>query len=142
VISPEFFISSQLPESSVLKPHKHSVDPTSTLLAWQLGNAYLLLGLLGLFILNTTSELKVVRAYLWALWIGDIGHVGFTLYAMGWDASVDVEKWNPVMWGNVAITAFLFLTRSIYLSGLFEGRSRSKTALKKSKGRGVGKKKR
>ena len=97
------------------------MDETSRLLAWQLGNAYLLLGLLGVFILNTTTELAVVKAYLWALWIGDIGHVGITLYVMGWGGSLTVSKWNPVVWGNVGATTFLFLARCAYLAGFLDG---------------------
>jgi hypothetical protein len=92
---------------------------TTTLLAWQLGNAYLLLGILGLFILNTTTETRVVRAYLWALWIGDIGHVGFTLWAMGLKASLDIGSWNPVVWGNIGATLVLFSLRSAYFLGVF-----------------------
>jgi len=116
ILSPQFFISSQLPT-----PYPLAADATSILLAQQLGNAYLLLGLLGLFILNTTSELKVVRAYLWALWLGDIGHVGLTLFAMGWDGTMDIGNWNPVIWGNIGATAALFLMRSLYFLGVFGG---------------------
>ncbi|TID16824.1 hypothetical protein E6O75_ATG09590 [Venturia nashicola] len=116
ILTPQFFISSQLPS-----PSPHPADATSILVAQQLGNAYLLLGLLGLFILNTTTELKVVRAYLWALWLGDIGHVGLTLFAMGWEGSLDVGRWNAVIWGNIAATGFLFLTRSLYFAGAFGG---------------------
>ncbi|KAF2432981.1 hypothetical protein EJ08DRAFT_647723 [Tothia fuscella] len=143
VISPKFFISAQLPQSTaILKPLNYSIDPTSTLLAWQLGNAYLLLGLLGIFILNTTTEVKVVRAYLWALLLGDVGHVGFTVYAMGWDGTVAWKDWSSVTWGNVAFTVFLFLTRCLYLAGFFDSQTSSKTVVRKTKGRGVGKKKR
>ena len=109
-----YFISSQLPQ-----PYKGSPNLTSQLLAWQLGNAYLLLGFLGVFILNTTTEPKVVRAYIWALLLGDIGHVGITLYAMGWDQSMAVGNWNPVVWGNVGVTSFLFCMRILYLLGIF-----------------------
>jgi len=114
VLDTTFFISSQLPQ-----PYKGSPDLTSQLLAWQLGNTYLLLGLLGVFILNTTTEPKVVHAYIWALWLCDIGHVGFTLYAMGWEQSMAVGKWNPVVWGNVGATSFFFFMRTLYLLGIF-----------------------
>jgi len=130
VLSPNFFISTQLPQ-----PYKLPADPTSVLLAYQLGNAYLLLGLLGLFILNTTSELKVVQAYLWALWLGDIGHIGFTLYAMGWEGTVAVGKWTPVVWGNIGATGFLFMTRCLYLAGAFGGGGKVAVQKRKSKRR-------
>lgn len=114
MLDPQFFISSQLPT-----PYKGTPDLTTTLLAWQLGNAYLLLGFLGVFILNTTTEPKVVHAYIWALWLGDIGHVGFTLYAMGWEQSMAFDTWNSVIWGNVGATVFLFAMRCLYLLGAF-----------------------
>jgi hypothetical protein len=118
VLDTQFFVSSQLPT-----PYKGSPDITTTLLAWQLGNAYLLMGFLGVFILNTTTEPKVVHAYIWALWLGDIGHVGFTLYAMGWEQSLAFDTWNSVVWGNIGITSFLFVGRCLYLLGAF-GRDR------------------
>ena len=107
-------MASQLPS-----PHSGTIDLNTTLLAWQLGNAYLLLGFLGVFILNTTTEPKVAHAYIWALWLGDIGHVGFTLYAMGWEQSLAFDTWNAVVWGNVGATVFLFLMRCLYLLGFF-----------------------
>jgi hypothetical protein len=138
LLTPELFITSQLPTPTLPLV---SSDATTRLLAVQLGNAYLLLGFLGLFILNTTTEIKVVRAYLWALWLGDIGHVGFTLWAIGWEGTLDVEKWSAVTWGNIGITAFLFAMRCAYLGGLFERRSRRKTEVKKRKAVGGRKKK-
>ena len=127
MLSPTYFITSQLPTSYLSAPAKTVLssivanDATTKLLALQLGNTYLLLGLLGVFILNTTSELKVVRAYLSALWICDIGHVGFTLWAMGWKGTVNVGSWNAVVWGNIGVTLFLFGMRSLYFLGAFDG---------------------
>jgi hypothetical protein len=89
-------------------------------MAWQLGNCYLLLGLIGVFILNTTTELKVVRAYLFALWLGDIGHLAITMYAMGSSAVLDIGGWSATTWGNVGATLFLFTIRSLYLQGFME----------------------
>ena len=78
----------------------------------------MLLCLLGLFILNTTTEAAVVHGYVWALWIADIGHVGATAWVMGWARFVDVGAYNATTVGNVVVTALLFLTRSLYLLGL------------------------
>ena len=90
------------------------------MLAWQLGNCYLLLGLLGVFILNTTTDIKTVKAYIWALWLGDIGHVGFSLYAMGWSETMTPGQWSATMWGNIGATVFLFVSRTLYLLGVFD----------------------
>ncbi|OCL11890.1 hypothetical protein AOQ84DRAFT_172491 [Glonium stellatum] len=114
LLAPSFFVSSQtayeIPHSLYLSEH---------ILALQLGNCYLLLALLGLFILNTTSEIKTVRAYLVALWIADIGHVGVTAWAMGMQAFIDVAGWNAMAWGNIGATVFLFVMRSSYFLGAF-----------------------
>lgn len=93
------------------------------MLSLQLGNLYFLLCLLGLFILNTTTEARVVHAYVWALWIGDIGHVAATAWVMGYDAFVNVGSWNAMAYGNIGATVVLFTIRSLYLMGLL-GRDR------------------
>lgn len=111
-------LSSLLPKSSTVQ-QRMSADllPTEHVLALQLGNAYLLLMFIGLAVLNTTTEARVVRAYIWALWLADIGHVGVTAWMMGFAGTVNVAAWTPVMWGNIAATIFLFATRSAYLAG-------------------------
>ena len=116
VLAPEYFVSSQL-----VRPYIGLYDETTKLLAWQLGNCYLLLGLLGVFILNTTTDIKTVKAYIWALWLGDIGHVGFSLYAMGWSETMTPGQWSATMWGNIGATVFLFASRTLYLLGVFNG---------------------
>lgn len=99
VIDPAWFINEQVPQSNEIGASQNNIMVT-----WQLGNLYLLLGLLGVAILSTTNEISVVRAYLIALWLGDIGHVGFSSYGLGWDMSMSPGKWNATTWGNIAMT--------------------------------------
>ncbi|KAK9420904.1 hypothetical protein SUNI508_00995 [Seiridium unicorne] len=113
-ISPDWFIEEQISTTTTVT---HSDN--SRLVALQLGNAYGLLFMLGVAVLYTTSELKVVRNYLWALWIADLGHIAFTAYLLGYDRFTAVGEWNAMTWGNVGATAFLCLTRSAYLLGMF-----------------------
>ena len=90
------------------------------IVAQQLGNAYGLLFMVGIAVLYTGTELKVVRNYLVALLIADIGHVGLTIAALGPDRFAAVGDWNAMTWGNVGFTVcldgsdkkklFLFLT--------------------------------
>lgn len=94
------------------------------MLSLQLGNLYMLLALLGIFILNTTTEARVVHAYIWALSIADVGHVAATYAVMGRTAFVDIEQWNAMTWGNVGATVALFTCRSLYMLGVF-GKDRS-----------------
>lgn len=60
--------------------------------------------MLGVAVLYTTSELKVVRNYLIALWIADLGHIGLTAYLLGYDRFMAVGDWNAMTWGNIGAT--------------------------------------
>lgn len=113
------------------------MDDNSRLVALQLGNCYGLLFLAAVAVLYTTTEPKVVRNYLIALWIADIGHVAVCYFGLGFERFVDVASWNSMTWGNVGATVsevflekpedrladefkmFLCLTRTAYLLGLF-----------------------
>ena len=55
------------------------------MVALQLGNIYLLLAMVGIAVLYTTTEAKVVRNYVIALWLADIGHVAVTGYVMEYE---------------------------------------------------------
>ncbi|CAK7241188.1 MAG: hypothetical protein STHCBS139747_002647 [Sporothrix thermara] len=89
------------------------------IVAQQLGNAYGLLFMVGIAVLYTGTELKVVRNYLVALLIADIGHVGLTIAALGPDRFAAVGDWNAMTWGNVGFTVFLALMRTSYLLGFW-----------------------
>ena len=70
-------------------------------------------------VLYSTSEPKVVRNFLVACAIADVGHLWATYTVIGRANFVDVKAWNALAWGNIGITAFLLLTRLLYLSGAF-----------------------
>lgn len=65
----------------------------------------------------------MVHGYIWALWIADIGHVAVTYWVMEYEAFMNVPGWTATAWGNIAVTCFLFVTRTLYLMG-FLGRDR------------------
>ncbi|MCJ1435708.1 hypothetical protein MMC27_005083 [Xylographa pallens] len=111
------FIADQIPSSPLLNALPSS--PSAQVVALQLGNTYMLLALLGLFILNTTTDVRVVKVYIIALAIADIGHVVPTMWMLGWERSIAVQSWNKMAWGNIGATVFLFVTRVAYLVGLF-----------------------
>ncbi|KAB8356550.1 hypothetical protein FH972_024132 [Carpinus fangiana] len=96
----------------------HPLFPTEHVMAMQMGNLYLLACMIGLAVLYTTTEARVAHAYIWALWIADIGHVGVTAWAMGWRQVTDIAGYNSMAWGNIGATVFLFATRTAYLIGL------------------------
>ncbi|WEW57490.1 hypothetical protein PRK78_002957 [Emydomyces testavorans] len=109
------FVVGQAPNAKeALIPH-----PSVKILAYQLGNLYLLLLFVGVGVLYFTSEAKVIRNYLIALAIADVGHIYSTYLGIGWKALIEVNKWNDLMWGNVGISTFLFVNRVAYLLGMF-----------------------
>ncbi|ODA78604.1 hypothetical protein RJ55_05986 [Drechmeria coniospora] len=104
VHDPAWFVAEQVPQA-IPPPAAASFVPVSSLvIGWQLGNMYLLVGLVGLAVLLSTSEVKVVRNYLVALWIGDIGHVAASCYGLGRERLVHPSTWNAMAWGNIAVT--------------------------------------
>ncbi|KAF4965971.1 hypothetical protein FSARC_6280 [Fusarium sarcochroum] len=105
VIDPAWFIGEQAPQKNGIGASDNSIIVT-----WQLGNLYLLLAFIGVAVLSTTTEVKVVKAYLIALLLGDIGHVGFSSYGLGWERSMSPVKWNAMAWGNIAMTVDVWIT--------------------------------
>lgn len=79
-------------------------NDNARLVALQLGNTYALLCLLGVAVLWTTAELRVVRAYLAAAWLADASHIGLTCWLLGRARALDVAAWNAMTWGNVGFT--------------------------------------
>lgn len=120
------FIAGQTP--TVAAPV--TLHPSSVALAYQLGNLYSLLFLVGVGVCHATTEPKVLRNYLIGLAIADVGHVYATGLAMGWDAFVDVGAWNVLTWGNVGATTFLFVNRIAYFLGFFGYAKAPKAATK------------
>ncbi|RYP71590.1 hypothetical protein DL771_004716 [Monosporascus sp. 5C6A] len=118
-IDADWFIKSQASASISTSSPNQAYDINARVVAQQLGNIYFLLCLLGVAVLWTTSELRVVRNYLLAAWVADISHVWLTCRALGWAHTVDVVAWNAMTWGNVGFTTFLFLTRTAWFLGLF-----------------------
>ena len=112
--STEYFVRSQIP--SVTTAFTTTTWPTTRVLALQLGNVYGLLGLLGVGVLYQTTEPKVVRNFLLACAIGDVGHLYVTYMVMEgpfWD----IGRWNVMAWGNIGVTLMLLITRCLYLMG-------------------------
>ncbi|KAG4438596.1 hypothetical protein IFR05_005920 [Cadophora sp. M221] len=113
-VSASYFVAEQIPNSANVP-----LTGNATMVAYQLGNIYLLLAMVGIAVLYTTTEAAVVRNYVIALWLADISHVGITCYVMPYEQLVNVAGWNAMAWGNIGCTAFLFFIRTGYLLGLF-----------------------
>ncbi|KAI4121049.1 MAG: hypothetical protein LQ338_006590 [Usnochroma carphineum] len=92
---------------------------TTQVLALQLGNCYGLIALIAIGVLYSTNEARVVRNYLVACAIADVGHLWVTYIVLGYADFMNVQGWNSLAWGNIGFTFFLFVTRVGYLMGLF-----------------------
>ncbi|KAK0509854.1 hypothetical protein JMJ35_007248 [Cladonia borealis] len=115
VLDTENFVKGQLPSASATP-----VWPAAStrMMALQLGNLYGLLGMVGIGVLYFTSEARVVRNYLLACAIADVGHVWATYAVMGQKDFLDVTNWNALAWGNIGVTMGLLITRVLYLAGI------------------------
>lgn len=94
---PAAFVSDQITGQEA------AVSDHARLIALQLGNCYGLMFLLGLVVLFTTSELKVIRRYLLALSVTDVTHVAIGYHVLGIERFSAVHQWNSMMWGNIAM---------------------------------------
>lgn len=74
----------------------------------QLGNLYLLLAIIGVAVLYSSSEPRVIRNYIIALGLGDIGHLLATYRVLGHSRYMDVMKWNAMAFGNIGITVSVY----------------------------------
>lgn len=74
--------------------------------------------MIGVGVLYSTSEAIVVRNYLFACALGDVGHLWATYHVIG-ESFADIKNWNGMAWGNIGVTAFLLLVRLMYFFGAF-----------------------
>ncbi|KAF3941300.1 hypothetical protein ABW19_dt0201660 [Dactylella cylindrospora] len=114
ILQSEKFVAEQLPDTPVT-----ALTPTGTLIAWQTGNLFGIMCMMAIAILWSTTEVAVMKRYLVALLIGDLGHVIAIWWFMGSAAFFGIHQWNILTWANVGFTIFLALTRTATLAGLF-----------------------
>ena len=74
--------------------------------------------MIGIGVLYFTSEVRVVRNYILACAIADVGHLWATYAVMGQKDFLDFTNWNAIAWGNIGITLALLITRVLYLTGV------------------------
>ncbi|KAK0390913.1 hypothetical protein NLU13_0416 [Sarocladium strictum] len=127
VVDTSWFVEQQVPQK-VPGP----VTENSIVLAWQLGNMYLVLAFLAIALFTSTSEVKVIRRYLTALALGDVGHTVWSCYALGMERLMRPAELNTMAYANIIMTIFLFSARVAYLSGAF-GPDYSPAAVPKKK---------
>ncbi|KAF2632371.1 hypothetical protein BU25DRAFT_406911 [Macroventuria anomochaeta] len=115
ITSPSTFITSQLPYHEPADP----ISPAVVILAYTLGSLFLLLAGYALTCTVLTLDGNVTKYYLLFAACGDIGHLVANYAGMGSAVFWAYREWNEVMWGNIAVTIFLFLNRLGTVLGLF-----------------------
>lgn len=89
------------------------------MLAYTLGSIFLVLFGYALLCTVLTRDPNVTKYYLLFAMCGDVGHLAANYVGMGRGVFMAWGEWNEVMWGNIAVTIFLFVNRLSTLTGLF-----------------------
>ena len=83
----------------------------------QLANLYLFFALNEAVVLRATGDLRVWRAVLFCLLLGDLGHL-YTLRGLGMGIYYGVGGWNVMDWGNVPFVYLGAGMRVAFLAGV------------------------
>lgn len=122
ISDPTEFTASQLPPASTSSTTTLSplpLHPTTTLLAYTLGSLFLVIAGYAITCTVLTRDPHVTKYYLIFAACGDVGHLLANYYGMGARVFWAWGEWNEVMWGNIAVTIFLFVNRVATLGGVF-----------------------
>jgi hypothetical protein len=83
----------------------------------QLANLYFFFAVNEALVLRSTGDLRVWRAVLFCLLVGDLGHL-YTVRELGWGVYYDVARWNAIDWGNVPFVYLGASMRVAFLMGV------------------------
>jgi hypothetical protein len=129
IADPFRFFADQVPHHSLTQA---DFSPQALSMTMQIVNIFLLLAAIGI-ICCWTTHVSIVRWYLIAVALGDLGHIYATAVGMGPAAFWDVNGWNHIVWGNVGASIFLHVNRLATLLGLFGPLRDVPTTLKQKK---------
>ncbi|KAJ3805533.1 hypothetical protein EV368DRAFT_51937 [Lentinula lateritia] len=117
----------QLVPSIEPSPPSSSLDARTILAVWQLGNCYMLLGLISSLVFravrdalrgNPVAQEHIIGSALTALAIADITHVLATFIGLPSDLQFNIVSWNGTTHGNITFTLFLFSVRIAWFLGI------------------------
>jgi len=98
---------------------------------WQLGNCYLLLGLISSFVFRAVRDAlptdlvaqeRIVGASFTALALADVSHIVATLIGLPSEIRNNPLTWNPMTHGSVTFVIVLLSVRLAWFAGI--GRTR------------------
>jgi hypothetical protein len=108
-----------------------SIDPRTRMAIWQLGNCYLLLGMLSSLVFrairdalpgNPAAQERILGASLLAMAIADATHIAASFIGLPDSLKYHPELWNPTTHGNISFVIVLLLFRAAWFGGI--GRTR------------------
>ncbi|KAF2828781.1 hypothetical protein CC86DRAFT_368919 [Ophiobolus disseminans] len=111
------FVSRQLPPTPILT--SSTVPPHAQILSLSIANMFLVQCMLSILFTIVTREPRLTRYYLAAAAVGDLGHIYASYKVMGSDMFWDFGGYNDMMVGNVIVSAFLWVNRTLTLLGMF-----------------------
>ncbi|KAI1790445.1 hypothetical protein LXA43DRAFT_1016239 [Ganoderma leucocontextum] len=106
-------------------------DARTTMAIWQLGNCYLLLGLISTFVFravrdalpnNPVAQERIMGASFTALALADVTHIIWSWVGLPDDLKYDFARWNSMTHGNITFVIFLLSMRIAWFLGI--GRTR------------------
>ncbi|KAF9004164.1 hypothetical protein BDZ89DRAFT_1026399 [Hymenopellis radicata] len=108
-------------------PPSGFMEPRATLAIWQLGNCYLLLGMVSTVVFRAVRDAvprdlaaqeRLVGALLSCLAFADVTHVVSSFIGLPVEMRYNPAAWNPTTHGNISFTVFLFLVRISWFLGI------------------------
>lgn len=128
IFTPSEYFVSLFPPSLQIPPKLAAIHPASIMATRQLGSCFLLFALMGSILLprvrnvlaGKPKELEsFVEAYLGCLALADLTHIGFTLFDLGAEGTLNPHlHWHQLVLGNVVITTGLFVVRVMWFAGI------------------------
>ncbi|KAJ6569558.1 hypothetical protein B0H19DRAFT_1135995 [Mycena capillaripes] len=103
------------------------LDARTHMMVWQLGNCYLLLGLISSLVFRAArdslpkdlvAQERIVGSLLAALAIADVTHIAATFAGLPADIRYVPQAWNPMTHGNISVVVVLFSVRIAWFMGI------------------------
>ncbi|PCH33094.1 hypothetical protein WOLCODRAFT_134893 [Wolfiporia cocos MD-104 SS10] len=119
-----------IPDSTPI-PAAGSLDPRTVMAVWQLGNCYLLLGLISTFVFravrdalpnNPVAQERILGASFMALALADVTHMIWSWIGLPADLRYNPLAWNSMTHGNITFVIVLLGGRLAWFAGI--GRKR------------------